>query len=294
MIDSTHPVGSDLGAGPREPMSDEQFRRIADFVESATGISMPDHKRQLVQARLGKRVRTLGLGFDEYILRAFHSADGPEERRIIIDAVTTNKTEFFREPDHFDLLRSMVLPVLSSQSPAWSPQRPLVVWSAGCASGEEPYSIAMTIAEYGLVHGPVPCVVYGTDICEEALHRAAIGIYDSHSVEAMSPILLHRYVLRSLDRRQAEVRMAPHIRDVTHFRRANLLFDAAPFPGEVDIVFCRNVLIYFDRPTQRDVLTRLAAALRTGGYLFVGHSETLNGLDLPLKSCAPTVYRRVA
>lgn len=272
----------------------EQFERVAAFVEEAAGIRMPASKREMVQARLGRRLRALGIrDYDEYLAYAFESPDGEAERAHLIDVVTTNQTEFFREADHFDFLTRCALPAMMHVDPSLGVSRPLVAWSAGCSTGEEPYSIAMALADHRLRAGQLSHVVYGTDICTDALQHATEGVYDEQHLDHVPPRMRGRYVHKGGGLGPARARIAPHIRHRVRFARMNLISDRPPFPQLADIVFCRNVLIYFERPTQLRVLARLAEHMRPGGYLFVGHSEMLQGLDLPFTACAPTVHQRV-
>lgn len=274
----------------RDDLTREQFQRVAGFVEQATGIRMPEGKRAMVQARLSRRMRLLGIDdFGAYLAEAFDSPSGSVERARMIDAITTNKTDFFREPDHFDFLETTVVPGLFESDRSG---RPLVVWSAGCATGEEPYSIAITLAECERIVGSFEHIVYGTDICRDALLHASRGIYDETDVVPMASDVRRRHLLKSRDPKRHEVRVARHIRKAVHFARRNLLCDPPPFEGKADVIFCRNVIIYFDRPTQERVLSRLTGYLRPGGHLFVGHSEMLHGFGLPFEMCAPTVHRR--
>jgi chemotaxis protein methyltransferase CheR len=273
-------------------LTDGQFRRIAGFFEGVTGVRMPDHKRELVQARLAKRLRVLGLpDYEAYVAHAF-GPSGWVERVHLVDALTTNKTDFFREADHFDYLKTEVLPTLHREDPEVGHARPLLVWSAGCATGEEPYTLAMTLAESGPVFGAPEYVVFATDISGRALQRARLAVYDEARVAPVPPELRRRYLLQSRDRSAREVRVSRDLRSRVRFAQMNLLTDLPPFRQPADIVFCRNVLIYFELETQRRVLTRIAQNMRAGGYLYLGHSETLHGLGLPFSPAAPTVYRR--
>jgi len=277
---------------PQE-MSERDFEVIAGFVERVTGIRMPPHKRTMAQARLAKRVKALGLGgFDEYVQYAFAHEQGFVERMHIIDLMTTNTTEFFREADHFVYLRETAVPLLRIERPGTGERVPLHVWSAACSTGEEPYSIAIALAELARESTPLKFAVTATDICGSALEVAKRAVYAEDRIGSIGYDLRKRYFLRSKDPSARRVRVCSAIRETVRFDRFNLLSDPIPWDHPMDIVFCRNVLIYFDPPVQAQVVRRIARAMRPGGFLFVGHSETLCGLDVPFVQAAPTIYRR--
>ena len=214
------------------------------------------------------------------------------EKPHLIDAVTTHKTDFFREPAHFEYLVKQVVPELFRTSGAGS-RRPLEVWSSACSTGEEVYTLAMVLSEYARQSSAgFRFRVTGSDISLAVLETARAAVYPESAIGPV-PADLRRYLLRSRDRSRQTVRMAPEIRATVQFRPVNLMDPGYGFQDPVDVVFCRNVMIYFERETQGDVLARITATLRPGGYLFMGHSESLLGLDLPLRQMAATVYRRV-
>lgn len=275
-------------------MTERDFQAIAGFVERVTGIRMPPHKRTMAQARLAKRVKALGLsGFDEYVRYAFEHEQGFVERMHIIDLMTTNTTEFFREADHFAYLTETAVPLLRKERPGIAERVPLHVWSAACSTGEEAYSIAITLAELARSEPPLEFEVVATDICSSALGVAKRAVYSVDRIGSIGYEIRKRYFLRSKDPAARQVRIAPEIRATVRFGRFNLLSDPIPWNHPMEIVFCRNVLIYFDPPVQAQVVRRLARAMRPGGFLFVGHSETLCGLDVPFRQVAPTIYRRL-
>lgn len=269
----------------------EQFLRLKHFIEKELGIRMPEAKRLMLESRLVKRLRALNLSsFEEYIDLVF--AEGQREAELLhmIDAVTTNKTDFFREADHFDFLRERVLPAVLDE--CVRARRPCRVWSAACSSGEEPYTLAMVLEEFRAEHEQFSYTLHGTDISTAVLERAARAVYPEDRAAPISETLRKRYLLRSKDRSARLVRVKAQLRNRVTFGRLNLMSDNYGFQNPFDVVFCRNVLIYFERPNQHRILRQLCRCLRPGGYLFLGHSETITGFDLPLTAVGPTVYRK--
>jgi chemotaxis protein methyltransferase CheR len=203
--------------------------------------------------------------------------------------VTTNKTDFFREPDHFEYLAQKALPELIART---GRERQILVWSAGCSTGEEPYTLAIVMNEFGLNHTGFHFKVLATDISTTVLKKATLGIYSEETVRTIAPELRRKYFMRSRDRSSNQVRVVPELRQLVEFRRLNFKDPDYGMTEKVDIIFCRNVIIYFDRATQEQILQKLTQHLMPGGYCFVGHSETLHGMDLPLMPEAPALYRR--
>lgn len=273
----------------RSGISERSFRRLSAFIESELGIRMPDTKRIMLESRLQKRLRVLGLpDFETYIDRVFSGDDA--ELIHMIDAVTTNKTDFFREPDHFDLLVNRLLPTAMSHNPG---RRLFSFWSAGCATGEEPYTLAMVLEEFKMNHPSFDYHIMASDISSQALQKAFSAVYEADKVIPVPPGFKRKYLLRSKDPTKVEVRIKKELRDKVEFIRLNFMDDRFPFDGKFDVIFCRNVIIYFDRPTQERILGHMCEYLRPGGNLILGHSETLTGMAMPLRSLAPTVYERL-
>ncbi len=269
------------------------FVKLSTFIYDTCGIKMPPSKSTMLEARLIKRMRALGLSsFQEYCSYLFSPEGKDHELVHMIDAVTTNKTDFFREPQHFEYLLDEAVPKLMASSGAGI-RRPLMVWSAACSSGEEPYTLAMVLQEVARTRRDFSFMVLGTDISTKVLEKAKQAIYDEERIMPVPMDLRRRYLLRSKDPRKKEVRIVPELRTKVRFRWLNFINDDFGLREKMDIIFCRNVLIYFDRTTQEKVVTRLCRHLNTGGYLFTGHSETLNGMDLPLTAVANTVSRRI-
>ncbi len=267
------------------------FRRVADYITSHLGIRMSPAKIPLLQSRLQRRLRIAGCdSLEQYLERVVASPEGEGEVLEFIDAVTTNKTDFFREPQHFDFLARVALPQLDPGAGlSWQPS----IWSAGCSSGQEVYTLAMVLSEYGAARGGFDFRILGTDISCRMLQAAETAIYEAALVDPVPPDLRRKYLLRSRDELHPRVRVGPEVRSKTRFRRLNLMSTTYEVGEEFDVIFFRNVMIYFDKTTQQNVVSRLCERLRPGGYLFVGHSESLTGLALPLRPVAAAVYRRV-
>ena len=273
-------------------ISDKDFSRFSQLIYDVCGIKMPPHKQSMLEARLRKRLRFLGLSSYEDYRKYLFSQDGMvEELTSMIDVVTTNKTDFFREPRHFDFLIGSVLPSLIPLTGAGI-DRPLRLWSAGCSTGEEPYTLAMFLEEFLWENKRLTYQIMGTDISTQVLEKAVIGIYHRDKIEPVPENMRKKYLLKSRDKSDFKVRIIPEIRAKIKFHRLNFMDEKFNIADRQDIIFCRNVIIYFDRQTQERFLTRLCACLLPGGYLFMGHSETLSGMPLPLKQLAPAVYMR--
>lgn len=293
MDDKTVNRRSGLGVVYSARLSPENFGRLSQLVSEVCGIKMPAQKKVMLEARLRKRLRALNIGsFDEYCKYLF-SPEGQERELVpMIDVVTTNKTDFFREARHFDFLTKVALPELRRQDGAGF-GRPLLVWSAGCSTGEEPYTIAMVLNEYKAEHPAFHFDLLATDISTHVLDKAFKGIYRQERIDGVQPALRQKYFMRSRDRDRKLVRVAPELRAQVRFRRLNFMDADYDLRRPLDIIFCRNVIIYFDRPTQQRLISRFCKHLRPGGYLFMGHSETLSGLHVPLVNAGPMIYRRV-
>ncbi len=269
-------------------LTDRDFDRIAGFVYTHCGIKMSRVKKVMMESRLAKRLRNLELhSFSDYIDLVFDPERGQSELVRMIDLLTTNKTDFFREPHHFDFLANRVLP--EWQGPH---NRPMRLWSAGCSTGEEAYTMAMVMADYCRRHPGMQYSILATDLSTDVLGRATQAIYDEDRADPIPPTWRKQYLLRSRDPRQKKIRIAPELRRRVVFRRLNLMDAHYGFNERQDVIFCRNVMIYFDRPTQETLVNHFAAHLQPGGYLFIGHSETLHGLDTPLRLIKPTIYRK--
>ena len=269
-------------------LSNAEFLRLKDLIYGHCGIKITGTKRTMLEARLRKRLRSLGLeSFTLYCDYLFSPEGMEEELTQMIDQVTTNKTDFFREPAHFDYLARKALPDLASR------KKTIMLWSAGCSTGEEPYTLAMVVNEFTGDHRGCDFLILATDISTRVLEKARLAIYDEDAIAPVPPELKKKYLLRSKDGMRRRYRVIPELREHVNFRQLNLMDGDFGFRERIDIIFCRNVIIYFDKPTQERLLERFCRHLSPDGYLFMGHSETLFGMDLPLAQVAPTVYRRL-
>jgi len=276
-------------------LSVHDFQRIASLIGKEVGIKLPPTKRLMVEGRLRKRIRVLGLSsFDRYGDLLFRSEGGLEaELPFLINAVTTNKTDFFREPEHFECMEKVLVPKLLEARR--SERKPLLkVWSAASSTGAEAYSIAMLLADMVAQQRDFRFAVLGTDISSDVLDQGRRAVYPADQVVPVPPAMHSRYIMHA--RRpgpRPEVRIVPELRRLVRFERLNLMDAAYPFDKDVDIIFLRNVLIYFEKQDQAAVVTRLVNHLRPGGYLLLGHSESMIGTSVTMRQVAPAVFQRV-
>ncbi|WP_448665064.1 CheR family methyltransferase [Sphingomonas sp. CJ20] len=269
-------------------MSRRHFTQLAAYIYETAGIKMPDSKKTMLEGRLRRRMRALSLpSLDAYCDHVFAEGGLEAEALYLLNAVTTNKTDFFREPAHFDYLERVILPAYAA-----SGVERLRVWSAACSTGPEPYTIAMVLDDFASRTGGPSYGILATDIDTEVLETARLGIYPAEAVEPVPTTLLRKYVAFARDAQRSDVRIVPALRSAVGFARLNLMDDRYPVGAAMDMIFCRNVLIYFDKPTQQRVVSRLVDCLAPGGYLFLGHSESIAGHNLPIKQVANTVFRR--
>jgi len=244
----------------------------------------------MLELRVKRRLRSLHLdSFAEYCEYLFEGHSHEEEIVHLIDVVSTNKTDFFREPEHFEFLVEKAIPDLVARNPSG---RQLLLWSAGCSTGEEPYTLAMVLTECGADHPGFRFRVLATDISTTVLAKAERGVFSSEVVRPVPADLRRKYFMRSRDRDSNLMRVVPELRRLVEFRRLNFMDAHFGFSESPEILFCRNVIIYFDRPTQVRLLQKLTRQLAPGGYFFAGHSESFQGMDLPLVPVAPAVYRK--
>lgn len=274
-----------------EHLTSRDFRRLASFIQDYAGIKMPEAKRTMVEGRLRRRLRALGLSSMEDYCRYFFESGGLQDEIVhLINAVSTNKTDFFREPDHFNYLAQQAVPRLLARRHV-SRHVPLKMWSAACSTGAEPYTMAMVATELANVHSGLRASILATDISTDVLETAIAGIYSEQMVQPVPPTLRQRYLMRGRGAHSEFVRIVPELRAMVAFGRLNLMEDHYPVEDGFHVIFCRNVLIYFDKATQKHVLEQLCRHLHPGGYLIVGHSETVAGLGLPLSPVATTVFQ---
>jgi len=266
-------------------LSSIEFQLFQSLVYQQAGISLSEHKKSLIASRLSKRIRDLEFpSFQSYYDFVVSGAD-PEELTQLLDLISTNKTDFFREPGHFDFLRERIVPTLASQ-------RSVRIWSSASSTGEEPYTIAMTL--WDAIEGSAQwdCKILASDISTRVLAKAARGIYEAERVATVSSELVRRHFLRGKGDQQGFVKIKSHIAKMVTFRRINLMEEVFPIRNPLDVIFCRNVMIYFDRPTQAKLMAKFFRYLKSGGYLFIGHSESLQWIDHSFTYVAPTIYQK--
>jgi chemotaxis protein methyltransferase CheR len=270
-------------------LTNPEFNTLSRLVYEMCGINLAPVKKTMVESRLNRRLRALNLqSFAEYIELVTNMKMGSDELINMIDVVTTNKTDFFREPHHFEFLESYVVPSFLSREE--TRPRALRVWSAASSSGEEPYTLAMILQDLQERHDSFFYEILASDISTTVLKKAVEGIY---AADRANDIPLHyrkKYVLRSKDTKNPRIRIAPRLREAVKFAHINLIDSNLPVDQMQDIIFCRNVLIYFDRETQFKVISNLLTKLKPGGFLFIGHSESLHFFDLPIKQVRPTIF----
>lgn len=270
-----------------DQISARNFERLARYIYDYSGIKMPSSKRTMLEGRLRRRLRHTGHStFDDYCDHLFREDGLESESVFLIDAVTTNKTDFFREPRHFDYMAEQVLPEYLAAG-----QRRIRAWSAACSTGAETYTMAMVMQRFADEHGGPDFQILGTDLSTEVLETALRGVY-ANEVLGPVPADMRRWVMPARDSRRREARIHPALRAKLSLARLNLMDDSYSVGEPFDLIMCRNVLIYFDKPTQAKVLKRLCDRLKRGGFLFIGHSESITGIDLPLTTVANTVFRK--
>ncbi len=267
--------------------TDSDFRYIQSLVAERTGIVLGDIKRTMVYSRLVRRIRKCGVNsFKAYcdLLKL-----GDETELIsFTNAITTNLTSFFREPHHFDYLKTELLPELEQLKT----NKRLRIWSAGCSSGEEPYSIAMTVQDYFAGKQGWDIKILATDLDSEMVSRAAQGIYTQDRVTGLDKGHLQKYVRKGRGEHEGMVRMSDSLKQMITFKKLNLLHEW-PFHGPFDFVFCRNVVIYFSKDTQKELFDRYADVMSDNSSLFIGHSESLFNVTCRFKSLGRTIYRKI-
>ena len=276
---------------PRE-LSMGEFEAFRALVAEHTGIALGAHKRALLQARLGQRLRTLGLAtFTDYHRVLVEQDPEGEELARFVNAVTTNKTDFYREAHHFAYLAERWAPEALGRAAPGTP-RAVRIWSAGCSTGEEPYTIAMTLADALKDAAGWNVRILASDVDTDVLDHAAAGVYSADNVGSIPRATLTRHFLRGTGASAGLVRVRPALRGLVTFRHINLLAERWPIGTRFDVIFCRNVLIYFDRPTQQRILDRLVSFLKDGGALVLGHSETVHGMVSGLRHLGNTIYHK--
>ena len=269
----------------------EDFEFLRGLIKARTGIQLGQKKREMVYGRLVRRLRALELESFEAYCRFVDGADGENELLAMVNAITTNLTRFFREDHHFNHLAREVLPAISARQ-SENPQPRLRIWSAGCSSGEEPYSIAMTVLDTIGDLGRWDARVLATDLDTEMVRRGSEGRYDIGALETIPPQFRGRFTSGSRRDAAEHFEMADELKRFITFKPLNLL-EPWPMKGPFDAVFCRNVVIYFDRPVRVALFKRIADILADGGHLFIGHSESLLGISDRFELIGKTTYRKL-
>jgi len=265
------------------PITKQEYDRIRTLLYDESGISLGENKQSLVVSRLTKRLRDLRLdGFSSYYEYVTRDSSGEEFTRML-DLLSTNKTDFFREPKHFEFLREHILPALEHE-------KRIRIWSSACSTGEEPYTIAMALHEGVSNPAQWNFQILASDISTRVLAHAARGLYAEDRIRDVPAEIVRRHFLRGRGESAGLVKVKPHLSQIITFRRMNLMDERFPIKAPLDLVFCRNVMIYFDRPTQERLVNKFYRHLKPGGYLFIGHSESLQWVSHPFKTVAPTIY----
>ncbi|WDN89355.1 chemotaxis protein methyltransferase CheR [Desulfosarcina sp. BuS5] len=286
-------------------MSDRLFKRFGEFIYKECGIKLPPAKKTMLTVRLFRRLRALGMNsFGQYYDYVCSPESRSGERIRMIDAVSTNKTDFFREPAHFDILGRQALPDLVGSMHNGS-RKKLNVWSAGCSSGEEPYTLAMVLSEFfterqnkaqadakSLTRPLDQFSILATDISIQVLETAKKAIYPKQMVNPVPPMMKRKYLMHGTGSQKEFYRMVPELRSRITFQRLNFMENNFGIRMLMDIIFCRNVIIYFDRQTQIKLFEKFYNQLAPGGYLFIGHSESLHGINNRFRLVATTTYKK--
>lgn len=267
-------------------MGDADFYKFRDLIYDEAGIKLNDVKKVLVQSRLIKRLRELKLddfpSYYDYLISNYEV-----EKINFINAITTNKTDFFRENDHFEFMKKIILPEVERKG-----LRELRIWSAGCSTGEEPYTIAMTVLDYfGKKKGP-EILILATDIDTQVLQKAVSGVYAEDRLATIDDKVVSTY-FDSIGGTPRNYEIKDFVKNVVYFRRLNLLQDQYPMKKQFDIIFCRNVIIYFDRDMQKKLFAKFYEYLKDDGYLLIGHSENITSITDRFSLAGRTIYRKV-
>lgn len=274
-----------------EILETENFLQVSEYIQRHYGIQLPVTKKKMVEARLQKRLKALNLDSFKHYFEYVFGGENHAEYVQMIDLLTTNKTEFFRESAHFDFLSSVVLPEFLASNQGVEPMN---IWSAAAATGEEVYSILITLEEYFYKgYSRCPYSIVGTDLSTQVLKKAVAAIYSEDKIASLPLTIKKRYFLKSKDRQNPRARIMPELLKHVEFKRLNLLEPYAGMQRKFDVIFCRNVLIYFDRTVQQRVITKLVDQINPDGYLFIGHAESLTNMQLPLKQIKPTIYKKI-
>lgn len=271
-------------------MDDDSFQRLSTYVTREYGIKLPPSKRSMLESRLNKKVKSLGLrNYTEFVNHILGDEGKRSDLMDVIDLITTNKTDFFREPEHFRFLSDTFLPQWIEKAKG----KCLNIWSAGCSTGEEPYTLLMVLEEFKRKYPMFNYSILATDVSFRVLQAAYQGIYSGDKVRVLPLETQRKYLLRS--KAQPDLyRIKPEYRKKIAYKRINLMDDVYPVtPNEFHIIFCRNVLIYFSKQVQEKLIRNFSSHLHGQGILFLGHSESMMGMEVPFKQLRPTIYQVV-
>ncbi|MCG2747404.1 MAG: protein-glutamate O-methyltransferase CheR [Desulfobulbaceae bacterium] len=276
----------------KETFSTKDFRNLATFIQDNYGIKMPDSKQVMLESRLRRRMRQAGYSsIRDYLDYVFSPEGRCNELVHMVDTVTTNKTDFFREPVHFTILCDRIIPRITAGR-NFSGSAKLRVWSSACSTGEEPYTLAMVLHEFAEKNCSLRYSILASDLSTRVLKIAHRGVYNEDQIKEIPLRLREKYLLRSKNRALGLVQIREHLRESVTFRRINLMDDDFNIREKMHIIFCRNVLIYFEKNEQERLMHRFADLLEPGGFLFIGHSESLAGMEVPFVSVAQTIYQK--
>jgi chemotaxis protein methyltransferase CheR len=274
--------------GEPDPWSEADFAPIVAFLRNQIGITLEPHRMGLLQARLRSRLQARAypsfIRFYERVLKADPTGPGMQ---LLIDLSTVNHTAFFREPAHFTFMAERLAPLFKDPSAL-----PVRIWSAGCSTGQEPYSMAMVLAETIPNLSPQKAEIWASDLSLEVVKVAARAIYQTRDVAGVSPARLRRFFLRGKGQQVGSYRVVPEVRDLVKYRHLNLRDPVWPLPNDFHVILCRNVSIYFAEDERMELLNRLATSLRPGGWLAIGNGEILPGVPNSLRKIAPSIYRK--
>lgn len=274
-------------------INDTEFELLRSLIKNLTGINLSNQKKMLVVSRLSKRLRTLGLAsFTAYYKYVTEDINGRGEIDHLINRMTTNKTDFYRESHHFDFLQRIALPEVYEEGGKHGNLK-VRVWSAGCSSGEEPYTIAITLQEFFKLKPGWDVKILATDLDTEMLDKCRAGIYEDHIVSPIPIEYLRAYFKKGVGENEGLFMVKDVLKDLAVFRRHNMVYDSLPAKSPFDIIFCRNVIIYFDEETKMRVINQFYNALKEGGYLFLGHSESPVGSEDKFKLLGNSLYRKI-
>jgi chemotaxis protein methyltransferase CheR len=266
-------------------LTDKEFEQFQSLIYQQVGIKLDSPKRTLLVSRLSKRLRELELASFQAYYDCVSRKGGEEELTRLLDLISTNKTDFYRELVHFDFLRDQVLPEVQGT-------KTLRVWSSASSSGEEPYTIAMTLCDALSDINRWDIKILASDISTRVLAKAASGLYEEERVSQLPKDLVRRHFLCGKGPQAGKYKVRPDVAKLVAFRRINLMDPTFPIRSALDVIFCRNVMIYFDRPTQAKLVEKFFRYLRQGGYLFIGHSESLQWIEHQFTYLRPTIYQK--